>query len=234
MRKIIFMGACLLMASGALSASTAFTVYGTGFDSSGNLLTTAGSSDGNFTLTVNPDGIDSNAYLVDSIAFPLGGSWVANDTLSAWIGPQSGSSIGLPGVYTYQESFDLTAYDPSTAQITGQLAADDSVEVFLNGVDTGSGAPGYSAEIFLNGVDTGISASSVNSRTAINIVSGFNPGVNTLTVVVKNVPETSGNPTGLFAELAGGSTVPEPASFAFIGLGLAALGFLPLRRRLRS
>jgi hypothetical protein len=216
MRKTIFMGACLLMASGTLSASTAFTLYGTGFDNLGNLLTTAGSVDGNYTLPVNPDSADSNAYLIDSTAFPLGtGPWVPDDTLSAWIGLQSASSNGVPGTYTYQESFDLTAYDPSTAQITGQLAADDSVEVWLNGVDTGSSAPGFT------------------SLTPFTINSGFQSGINTLTFVLVNLGPGS-NPTGLRVEIdsATAEVAPEPASIGFMGLGLAALGILG--RRLRS
>jgi hypothetical protein len=217
MRETIFMGACLLLASGTLSASTAFTLYGTGFDNVGNLLTTAGSVDGNYTLTVNPDNGDPNAYLVDSTAYPLGpgGPWVADDSLSAWIGLVSGASVGVPGVYTYQESFDLTAYDPSTAQITGQLAADDSVEVFLNGVDTGSGTSAF------------------NPLTPFTINSGFQSGSNTLTFVLVN-QGTDPNPTGLRVEIdsATADLVPEPASFGFMGLGLAALGILG--RRLRS
>ena len=217
MRKIIFMGACLLMASGALSASTAFTVYGTGYDNIGNLLTTAGSVDGNYTLPVNPDSGDTNAYLVDSTVSPLGagGPWVADDSFSAWIGLASTSSVGAVGTYTYQESFDLTAYDPSTAQVTGQLAGDNTVEVFLNSVDTGLGSTTFA------------------SFTPFTISSGFQAGINTLSFVVVN-QGTDPNPTGLRVEIdsATADVAPEPASIGFMGLGLAALGILG--RRLRS
>ena len=104
-------------------------------------------------------------------------------------------------------SFDLTSFDPSTATITGQLAADDGVMMFLNGnlvIDnsfTGSNSPWTSFEPF-----------SANS--------GFVAGINTLTFEVPNI----GGPSGLHVQISGdASAVPEPSSLTLLSLGVAGL-----------
>jgi hypothetical protein len=144
------------------------------------------------------------------------GPWVPDNANSGWIGLASAQSSGVAGTYTYQETFDLTGLDPTTAQITGQFAADNRVEMFLNGVDTGSGVVGFAALV------------------PFSINSGFQAGLNTISFAVVNDPGASPNPTGLRVEIdsATAQLTPEPASFGFMGLGLAAIGIVG--RRLRS
>ena len=88
--------------------------------------------------------------------------------------------------------------------------------MFLNGVDTGSGVVGFAALV------------------PFSINSGFQAGLNTISFAVVNDPGASPNPTGLRVEIdsATAQLTPEPASFGFMGLGLAAIGIVG--RRLRS
>jgi hypothetical protein len=221
MRKIIVCGFLTVLATGVLSASAILGVCGTGF-TDGTCSTQAGlgSIDGNWSLSSSAESIiGTDAFVTDTSQFPFP-IWLPDTSTGQWIGPQDRGveANDAPGLYTYTESFDLTGFNLTTVILSGQFAVDNS------------------AELFLNGVDTGIGASSFTTLASISLTSGFNQGLNVLTFVVTNGPGPTGNPTGLFVELSGtgtqGVTTPEPASFAFMGLGLAALGILG--RRLRS
>jgi hypothetical protein len=149
-------------------------------------------------------------------------NWVANTGSAEWISPQgtySSSGGGdAVGTFTYTETFSLAGYNLATVDLTGMFANDNVGEIWINGVDTGIGHAGLGSW-----------------SPTFNITSGFDPGVNTITFLVTNNSATGANPSGLIVELSGTgslSSVPEPASFAFIGLGLGALGLLG--RRLRS
>ena len=147
--------------------------------------------------------------------FPIG-PWLADDTLSAWIGPNSDSSLDGPaGIYDYRTTFDLTGFDPTTASITGQWSMDDS------GVD-----------VLLNGVSITPASSNFQSWTGFSFNSNFVAGVNTLDFVI----DTGTGPTGLrvemsgTAELAAADSVPEPATVVLLGAGFSVLGLFRRRK----
>jgi MYXO-CTERM domain-containing protein len=243
----MIMGACLLITGGTLSAST-IAVYGTGDLAGSTTLQAAGGIDGNFTLISCPGGNTncvsngsggSNAYVVQN-AFPIApnGPWIADSATSQWIGPDlngdEGTQVNNPnldavGVYDYRETFTLTGFNLATVVLTGDWAVDNTSTIELNGIAlTGTG------QSITNPIG-------FNTLTSFTINSGFSQGVNTLDFLVTNAPPINGsnNPTGLRVDLSGTgtlgqTTVPEPASFAFVGLGLAGLGLLPLRQRRRS
>jgi hypothetical protein len=118
-------------------------------------------------------------------AYVVFGPWPGDGPKSKWIGPRSDELNGnAQGTYTYRTTFDLTGFNPATAVLTGQFAADNS------------------AIIMLNGVAVGISGSGYSTFTPFAISSRFVAGVNTLDFVVTNNQPTP-NPTGLRVEVSG-------------------------------
>jgi hypothetical protein len=124
------------------------------------------------------------------------------------------ASGGAPsGNVAYETKFDLTGNDLSKIKISGGLAADNSVTVYLNGANAGVIAPSYA------------------SLTAFTLTSGFVQGVNTLDFVVTNgtgptglIVNASGNWVVANGGAAGGTSadVPLPPwSLAVLATGLA-------------
>jgi hypothetical protein len=169
---------------------------------------------------------DSSLYVTQTGVFPFP-IWVANNGNSQWVSPQanySGTPTGADagGSYQYSLSFGIGAgLNAATAWMQYGLSGDDIITgVTLNGVTI----PG-----------TGASLNALSGPYTVN--SGFQAGTNEIIVTVLNLDGTSGNPNGFRFEVldsnvdAFGSAVPEPATFAMVGLALAAL---PLIRRRRS
>lgn len=177
-------------------------VFSTGVDGSGNLLP-VGTLDSHYSLTVNPAGGTGAKAATPNPA------WVGNTSTSQWVNPSGNGNDNLAaGTYDYVRTFNLTGLIPSTAVITGTWAADNSADIFLNGLNTGitKGSFGF------------------QSLDAFTINSGFLPGVNTLDFRVVN--EGTG-PTGLQVNItradATATAVPEPTSILLLCSGLAGL-----------
>lgn len=201
----------LLPVSGASAATFGIAdLFNTGLDGSGSLLGN-GATDPNYSFTSTPSGAASPASAITSPPGP----WVANDSNSRWIGPDTINGGGPAGNYRYQTSFTIANGKSLTdAEITGLWAADNS------------------ARIFLNGNDTGITTTSFNTKASFTIsdLTFFTFGTNTLEFVVTNSGTTI-NPTGLLVDELNGTystQVPEPITI----LGsAAALGFGGLFRK---
>jgi probable HAF family extracellular repeat protein len=181
-------------------ALVSLAVFGTGYVTGGPGFAPVGTADGNYKLLSCPAGAcGSEAFVTLTDQYPFPCCWLANTTTALWIGPDSGGNedtVDSPGVYDYEESFDLTGFDPSTVTLTGSFATDNT---------------GY---IQLNGVTVGPTNASSKTLTPFTLTSGFNQGINTIDFFVTNGP-TGGaqNPTGLFVELSGtgqqtGKTTP--------------------------
>jgi PEP-CTERM motif len=204
-RRIIVAIAALTLASAAHAGS--ITIFNTGVNASGTPLLDGTVGDPHYTLFTVPGG--TTDLLVRT--------WVGDNALSAWIGPNNNAqAFGPPGIYDYRTTFDLTGLVPGTATLLGRWSMDDlGVDILINGVSTGNTAPdpGF----------TGFFSFSINS--------GFVAGVNTLDFVVNNDDVEGANPTGLRVEVSGtAAATPEPASLVLFGAGFA--GLCMFRRRL--
>jgi len=206
--------AFLYLSAERSSAGPITTLFGTGLDGSGNLLAN-GAVDPHYTVIGGPSA--PSAFVIGN---PEAVPWVGNTATSQWISPAP-STLGGLGPFTYTTTFDLTGFDPSTAQISGFWSADDQGEMFLNGNPVAS--------------TPGVFSAPWNSLFAFNITSGFIPGINTLSFFVPNgteIPAGAQGPTGLQVEITSATALPEPSTmviFAMVSIGGA--GFAALRRR---
>jgi len=174
----------------ALVNCDSITIFGTGVNNDGT-LTSGGFVDPHYNIISSPSSSNAAPAYVDFDSSP----WDYGDQSdSQWIGPSQHSTDDFAiATWVYSTTFDLTGLDPSTASLHGVIAADDSVDISLNGVDTGSGC-----------------SICYNFGTSFAINGGFVSGVNTLTFAVFN---SGGGPTGLQLSISGNANTLNPDAF---------------------
>jgi hypothetical protein len=157
-------------------------VYDTGLGDD-RVVLDDGLTDPHYTLIQNANDTNSTiAFVGDSTIFPIGtGNWYANSDLSKWIEPLTDTAAALPGNYVYRINVDLTGFDPATVILTGNIGTDNSVEIWVNGADTGVSETGF------------------GSLTPVTVSGVFKAGVNHVDFAVKNDGPAVG-PTGLRIE----------------------------------
>lgn len=259
LKSCILISACLLLSSGVASAAITFSVCGTGFTTSAcTTQTTPGSADGNWKLMSDPtvneadggctatcagqDTTPTAAIVTDTGVFPFTGvcntdCWEPDTTSSEWVSPRAAengdSDPWSPSVpYVYTETFTIPAtVNVTTVIILGEWSADNYGNVFVNGTQITTGVdgaiPNQTLE-FTQFTSFTLDGSAVGTENA-----SFHTGSNTLTFEVFNNGSGQPDVTGLDVVItsASGQASPEPASLGFMGLGLAALGFVGRRRR---
>jgi len=174
---------------------TSIGVFNTGVNSDGS-LSAFGSVDSHYDIIYTPSqatGVPMDAYVAYS-GTPQSVGYIG-DATSQWISVNANVDQGFAfGNFDYRTSFDLTGLDPESAALFGYIAADDSVDIRLNGVDTGLGC-----------------GSCWTFDTSFSITSGFIAGVNTLDFIVYN----GGGPTGLNVQISGSANPAIPNANAF-------------------
>lgn len=158
-------------------------------------------------------------------SFPTSGfaPAVAITNRTDWIADIPSGTHGPVGTWTFfvfEQSFDLTGFDPGTANLQFRWGADDTGEGFA---DRGTWNPKYSLN---DGALVRDTAGFYTLGGLVTLTSGFVPGVNTLKFYVEGNGTTDGMVLSAVDFTA--QPVPEPASATLL---LAAAPFLLRRRR---
>ena len=177
-------------------AGVPFTLFGTGVSQPKTLLA-ANSVDPHWTLAAgSPDAaypgpnmlvIDQNSYNLYTNP-PRGaqqsyGQYICNR-------PWGYSTNCPPGNYTILQTFSLAGFDPTTVQIAGTLAADNYIQLYVNG-----------ASVYQS-TNAGNTAWPLTDFSILGSQTGpFVAGINTLTAVVGNAPYGSRNPEAFVIQI---------------------------------
>jgi hypothetical protein len=184
------------MCLGAFANADTLQLYNTGVNGSGTVLPDGTVGDLHYTLFSVPSGSSQTLVRTSAGGYPIP-PYLADDTLSAWIGPDNAQNLTSPaGQYIYRTSFTLPS-DFTSASISGGWTSDnDGVKILLNGVDTGNPATSFTQ------FTLGFAPFSVSS--------GFHAGPNTLDFVINN-GGPGDNPSALRVEMTGTFQTPLPA-----------------------
>ena len=207
---------CLTL--GATEVYSGPTFYSTSNPSQWQVATNVGGTDGSFSSFPTAGFVTATAV---TGRFTGTTGWIANN------------STGTNGPFTFfvfRQTFDLTGYNPTTADLQFQWAADDSGQGFAN---RGTWTPKFSVNggALINGTWAGGDTYSFGPTQDVS--SGFVSGQNHIDFYVEGNGTTDGFALNPISFTVSPSVVPEPASLTLFGIaGATSLGYFGLRRRM--
>lgn len=139
----------------------------------------------------------------------------------------SNGGIGQYMYFVFRQTFDLTGYDASTADLKFQWGSDDVPS---------TGAVGWVPGFSLNGSAlTGFGTSGAYALgNEVNLNSGFVSGLNTLDFYIEGNGLTDGLGLATVSFSALTAPVPEPQTYAMLLAGLGLLGFMARSRKQKA
>ena len=217
-RTIIAVAACL-----ALGASEGYSdlIFASTTDASQwQVATNVGGTDGSFSSFPTTGFVTATA-VTGRVTGTTG--WIANNSTG------TNGFIGDWTFFVFQQTFNLTGYNPATADLQFQWAADDSGQGFAA---RGTWVPAYS----LNGGPivhgTWVGGDSYDFGPTVNLSSGFVSGQNVIDFYVEGNGVTDGFALDPLSFTAAPTVVPEPAGLTlFWTAATSGLAYLGLRRR---
>jgi len=181
------------------------------------------------SATVNPNGdgqlssFNSDNF-IQAVSVTNRPDYIANNTTG------TNGSIGDWTFFIFRQTFDLTGYDPASANLQFQWGADDSGQIFAA---RGSWIPRFS----LNGGEfisyPGSPTSTYDYGNVVELTSGFISGLNTIDFYVEGNGVTDGLKLRSLSFTANDAspTVPEPTTMLLLITGIAGLAAIRLRRK---
>lgn len=149
--------------------------------------------------------------------------WIANNSTGT-----NGGRIGNWTFFVFRQTFDLTGYDATTADLKFQWAADDSGQGFAA---RGTWTPKFSLNggALIGGAWPG--GNTYDFGPTVDLNSGFISGLNTIDFYVEGNGVTDG--FALTLSNGGGLTaaIPEASTYVMMLAGLGILGIAGLRRK---
>jgi PEP-CTERM motif len=205
---------CLTL--GATEGYSGPIFYTTSDASQWQVATKAGGTDGSFSSFPTTGFVTATALN----RFTGTTEWIANNS--------SGNNAPAPVFFVFRQTFDLTGYNPATADLQFQWAADDSGQGFAN---RGTWTPKFSVNggALINGTWAGGNTYSFGPTQDVS--SGFVSGQNEIEFYVEGNGATDGFALNTIGFTASAPAVPEPASLTLFGIAAASgLGYFGLRR----
>lgn len=212
----------LVLACAAVAAQgAAISLFNTGVDDAGTRLP-LGSADSHWRLITGPGVTTPIQPTVVNNQVQAGNYHQSPDSMWIWANPLGTAVVNTR--YVFELQFDLTGFDPDSAEIFGSWSVDNFGTILLND------APAVGVGTF---VLSSLLVSNHSTPHAFQITDGFVAGVNRLTIEVIDDRNPGGlNVFGLRGSAdAGVGAVPEPSSLLSVTAALAALALVLAARR---